>query len=150
MSDLDLIVPELRPHAEFANKHSLQRLTFDHRFRAEARYFHQLNIEETKLEDGYFFGSFRFRYRILASYPIWKINENLLLKVIAGDEMMIQAGKTVKYTFDQNRLIFGLGLVVSPGLNVEATYQKWINQREKGSYYNRDILRLTMNHRIEF
>ncbi len=147
-SDLNLVVPELRPHVEFANKHTLQKLILDHRFRAEARYFHQLNVEETKLEDGYFFGSFRFRYRILASYPIWKINEKLVVKVIAGDELMVQAGKKVRYTFDQNRIILGLGLVVSPGLNVEATYQKWINQRETGGYYNRDILRLTLNHRL--
>jgi hypothetical protein len=70
------------------------------------------------------------------------------VKVIAGDELMVQAGKKVRYTFDQNRIILGLGLVVSPGLNVEATYQKWINQRETGGYYNRDILRLTLNHRL--
>lgn len=149
-SDIDLVVPELRPHAEFAYKQTFQKFTFDHRFRGEARYFHHLNIEKTELEDGYYFGSFRFRYRILASYPIWKTNENLVLKVIAGDEMMIQAGKKVHYTFDQNRMILGIGLVVSSSLNVEATYQKWINQRETGGYYNRDILRLTMNHRIEF
>ncbi|PZX58500.1 uncharacterized protein DUF2490 [Algoriphagus ratkowskyi] len=147
-SELDLVEPELRPHMEMAYRQTLKKLTLDHRYRAEARYFHKLNLEETKLAQGYFFGSFRFRYRIMASYPIWKINENQILKVIAGDELMVQAGQRVRYVFDQNRLILGLGLAISPELNLELAYQKWINQRQTGGYYNRDVLRLTVNHKV--
>ncbi|WP_339701155.1 DUF2490 domain-containing protein [Algoriphagus aquimarinus] len=147
-SELDLVEPELRPHMEMAYKQKFGKLTVDHRYRAEARYFHNLNLEKTGLADGYYFGGFRFRYRFLASYPIWKINENQVLKVIAGDELMVQAGKKVTYTFAQNRLIAGFGLSISPGLNVEATYQKWINQRQNGAYFNRDIVRIVVNHRL--
>ncbi|WP_339866933.1 DUF2490 domain-containing protein [uncultured Algoriphagus sp.] len=147
-SELDLIEPELRAHVEMAYKQKFNKLTLDHRYRSEARFFHNLNLDETELADGYFFGSFRFRYRIMASYPIWKIKENQLLKVIAGDELMVQAGEKVKYTFDQNRLITGLNFTFSQALNVELAYQKWINQRQTGGYYNRDIVRFTMNHRL--
>tara|TARA_R110002072_G_scaffold140812_1_gene285351 strand:- start:38964 stop:39722 length:759 start_codon:yes stop_codon:yes gene_type:complete len=147
-SELDLVEPELRAHIEMAYKQKFEKLTVDHRYRAEARYFHYLNLEKTELADGYYFGAFRFRYRITASYPIWKIKENQVLKVIAGDELMVQAGKKVSYTFDQNRLSAGLGLSISPGLNVEATYQKWINQRQNGAYFNRDIIRIVVNHRL--
>lgn len=147
-SEDDLVVPELRPHVEMAYKQKLNKLTLDHRYRAEARYFHNLNLEETQLTDGYLFKSFRFRYRIMASYPIWKINENQSLKLMVGDELMVEAGKRVKNTFDQNRLIFGLGLEVSPRLNLEVSYQKWINQRPNGGYYNRDIVRITVNHKL--
>jgi len=147
-SEQDLVVPELRPHVEMAYKQKLNTLTLDHRYRGEARYFHNLNLEEKKLTDGYFFASFRFRYRIMASYPIWKIRENQVLKVIAGDEVRVQAGKKVRYIFDQNRLILGLGLAVSPRLNLEVSYQKWINQRLNGGYYNRDIARITVNHKL--
>ncbi|TXE14813.1 DUF2490 domain-containing protein [Algoriphagus aquimarinus] len=147
-SELDLVEPELRAHIEMAYKQKFEKLTIDHRYRAEARYFHKLNLEKTGLANGYYFGGFRFRYRILASYPIWKINENQVLKVIAGDELMVQAGKKISYTFDQNRIIAGLGLSISPFLNVEATYQKWINQRQNGAYFNRDIVRIVVNHRL--
>ncbi|WP_339875036.1 DUF2490 domain-containing protein [uncultured Algoriphagus sp.] len=147
-SGLDLVEPELRPHIELAYKQKLGKLTFDHRYRAEARYFHNLNLDETELADGYFFGGFRIRYRILASYPIWKINEEKSLRLVVGDEIMLQAGKKVIYAFDQNRLIAGLGINLSSAINMEATYQKWINQRQTGGYYNRDILRFTVNQRL--
>ena len=52
------------------------------------------------------------------------------------------------YAFDQNRLIAGLGINLSSAINMEATYQKWINQRQTGGYYNRDILRFTVNQRL--
>ncbi|PZX58134.1 DUF2490 domain-containing protein [Algoriphagus chordae] len=147
-SELDLVEPELRAHIEITYKQKLSKLTIDHRYRAEARYFHNLDLEEDELVDGFFFGSFRFRYRIMVSYPIWKGKENQVLKVIAGDELLVQAGNKVSYIFDQNRLIAGLNYAFSPDLNVEIAYQKWINQRQNGGYYNRDILRLTMNHRL--
>ncbi|WP_425636855.1 DUF2490 domain-containing protein [Algoriphagus yeomjeoni] len=148
-SELDLVEPELRPHLEMAYKQKLNKLTIDHRYRAEARYFHHLNLVASELADGYFFGSFRFRYRIMASYAIWKIKENQLLKLIAGDELMVQAGGNVNHTFDQNRLIAGVNFTFSSALNMDLTYQKWINQRQLGGYYNRDIFRLTVNHRLE-
>ncbi|MEP0710507.1 DUF2490 domain-containing protein [Algoriphagus sp.] len=147
-SELGLVEPELRGHLEMAYKQKLGKLTFDHRYRAEARYFHNLNLLKTELTDGYFFGSFRFRYRIMASYPIWQRKQNQVLKVIAGDELMVQSGEKVDYVFDQNRLIAGFNYAFSPNLNVEVTYQKWINQRQTGGYFNRDILRITANHRL--
>ena len=147
-SQSNLVEPELRPHVELAYKQKLNKLTLDHRFRAEIRFFHKLNLLETGLGDGYFFGSYRFRYRIMASYPVWKINEILTLRVMVADEIMLQAGKKVIYAFDQNRLIAGLGINLSSAINMEATYQKWINQRQTGGYYNRDILRFTVNQRL--
>lgn len=147
-SELELVEPELRPHVEMAYKQKLNKLTIDHRYRAEVRYFHRLNLGATDLADGYFFEGFRFRYRILASFPIWKLKENKLLKVVAGDELMVQAGKKVNYTFDQNRLIAGLNFTFSQELNLDLTYQKWINQRQTGGFYSRDIIRFTMNHKL--
>lgn len=147
-SELELVEPELRPHVEMAYKQKLNKLTIDHRYRAEARYFHRLNLGATDLADGYFFEGFRFRYRILASFPIWKLKENKLLKVVVGDELMVQAGKKVNYTFDQNRLIAGLNFTFSQELNLDLTYQKWINQRQTGGFYSRDIIRFTMNHKL--
>lgn len=147
-SELNLVEPELRGHIEMTYKQKLNKLTLDHRYRTEVRFFQNLNFEKTERTDGYFFGSFRFRYRIMASYPIWQINEKQTLKVIAGDELMVQAGKKVAYTFDQNRLMVGFNFTFSPALNIELAYQKWINQRQSGGYYNRDIFRLTVNHRL--
>lgn len=147
-SELELIEPELRVHTELVSRQRLNKLTLEHRYRAEARFFRNLNAEETELEEGYSFGSFRFRYRILLSFPIWQINDNKVLKVIAGDELMAQAGKKINYVFDQNRVIAGFNFTFSRALTVEMSYQKWINQRQSGGHYNRDIVRLVANHRL--
>src|SRR5690606_30256224 len=103
--EIELVEPELRPHVEMTYKQQLNKLTLDHRYRAEARFFRKLDLAETELADGYFFGSFRFRYRIMVTYPIWQVNKSQVLNMIAGNELMVQAGKKVAYTFDQNRLI---------------------------------------------
>ena len=56
-----LTVPELRPHAEFAYKQKLDKVNIDHKYRAEARFFHSTNQARTELEDDFEFGNFRFR-----------------------------------------------------------------------------------------
>lgn len=143
-SSSNLIVPEIRPHFEFAYKQKLKRVIFDHRYKTEFRFFHNTNANATALEKGFNFGNIRFRYRIQAIIPIYK---KIRLKV--SDEIHINVGnKIVKNVFDQNRIYAGLNYEFSPNLNVDVGYMNWFQQRPDGRFFDRDILRFTIYHTI--
>ena len=145
-SVVNLTVPELRPHIEFGYKQETRKLKIEHRYRTEFRFYHDVNPERTQLEDGYNFGNIRFRYRIQAVAPVYKDK----LKVKISNELHINAGeKIVKNVFDQNRLYAGLSYPASDNLSIDLGYMKWFQQRSDGSFFDRDILRLTIYHNIK-
>jgi len=144
-----LTVPELRPHIEFSYKQKLKHLNIDHRYKVEARFFHNINSTATELEEGYQFGNFRFRYRLQATVPVWKIDDSRALKIKVGDEIHINAGKKiVKNVFDQNRVYAGLSIDILPTLTFDAGYLNWYQQRPSGDFFNRHIIRFAVNHTI--
>jgi hypothetical protein len=141
-----LTVPELRPHIEFAYKQkNLEYLTLDHRYRAEARYYHNTNDVRTELEDGYHFENYRLRYRLQATIPFYKINEQQSLRLRFNDEVMINVGSNiVTNVYDQNRLYGGISYVIMPQLEVEAGYFNWFQQNANGRFVNRNIARFNL------
>lgn len=144
-----LTVPELRPHVEFGYKQKLKRVSFDHRFRAEARFFHNTNTSRTDLEDGFAFGNFRFRYKFQATIPIVKIADHRFLKIKLSDELHLNAGRNIVMNiFDQNRLYGGIGIDLTRDVFVEAGYLNWFQQRPNSEFFNRDILRFTVFHKV--
>jgi hypothetical protein len=144
-----LIVPELRPHIEFTNKQKYKYFTLDHRYRAEARIFHNTNAKTTELEDGYAYSNFRLRYNLQATLPVWKIDEQRALKIKFGNEIMLNAGKKiVKNVFDQNRIYAALSIDLLPSLTFDAGYMNWFQQRPSGSFFNRHIIRFTVFQKI--
>lgn len=148
-SKYKLIVPEIRPHIEVAYKNRLKPFTLDHRFRAEARFFHGTNTFRTELADGFSFGNFRFRYRILATIPILHIDEHRSFKMKIGDEVMVNAGKKIgKNIFDQNRVFVALSIDVLPQLSIDAGYLNWYQMRENGTFFYRHIITLATQYTI--
>ena len=148
-SNVKLTIPELRPHIEFTYRQKLKYLSIDHRYKAEARFFHNTNDARTELEDGFGFGNFRLRYRVQVTVPILKIDDQRALKLKLSDEIHINAGQSiVKNVFDQNRIYGGLSVDVLPSLTFEAGLLNWFQQRPSGDYYNRKILRFTVYHKI--
>lgn len=144
-----LTIPELRPHVEFAYAQKLPLISFDHRYRVEARFFHNTNSTKTELEDGYTFGNYRFRYRIQATMRLLKITGNNYLKVKVSNEIHINAGRNItKNVFDQNRVFAGISLDLSPSTILEVGYMNWFQQKNNGNFYNRDILRLTAFYKL--
>lgn len=144
-----LTVPELRPHIEFAYRQKINKITLDHRYRVEARFFHNTNQNRTELEDGYDFGNYRFRYRLQATIPLLKVAENRALKFKISDEIHINAGSKIsKNVYEQNRLYSGINYDLLPNLSFEVGYLNWFQQRPNGDFYNRDILRFTVFHKI--
>jgi hypothetical protein len=126
-------------------------LSIDHRYKAEGRFFHNVNSMLTELDDGYQYGNLRFRYRLQFLYPLIKFNAVRSLRIKVGDELMVNLGKDIVHNFfDQNRLFAVLNLVISPAITLEAGYINWFQQQKSGvDYYNRDILVFALHHSIE-
>lgn len=145
-SESDLVGPELRPNIGFNNKQKYAFVTVYHRYKAEARFFH--DVDNNELTEGYRFSNFRLRYQFGVDIPIIikKKQEKLFAKV--KDEVMFNVGNTiVKNTFDQNRIYLALHYVVSPAIAVEVGYMNWFQQQKSGvDFYNRDILRFSLFH----
>ena len=148
-SESNLTVPELRPDIGFSNKQKLGFLTINHRYKAEARFFH--DVENNRLVGGYRFSNFRFRYQLGLDIPIWKNEKQQTIIVKIKDEIMFNAGnKIVKNTFDQNRIYLAVNYKLNASYAFELGYMNWFQQQKSGvDFYNRDILRFSIFHSID-
>jgi hypothetical protein len=143
-------VPEIRPTFDILNKQKTGKLNIGHRYRVEARFHH--DVADGKLVSGYTFGNFRFRYQISADYPIIRNAEKkTVLAAKVYDEIHLNVGKKiVSNTFDQNRIYGGFTYNVSNAFAVDLGYLFWFQETSDGrSYYDRNIFRLAINHRID-
>lgn len=151
-STSDLMVPELRPHLELNLRQKLRYFRVNQRYKAEARFFH--NVEGGELAAGYTFGNYRFRYRLGLDLPLIKgadkKPDRLTLRL--SDEVLINVGENiVSNSFDNNRAYVGLASNITPSLAVEVGFQNWFQERANGKdYYNRNILRLGFTQKINW
>jgi hypothetical protein len=141
---------ELRPYQEFSTLQTFGNVTFQHRFRAEARYFR--NVKAGEISDTTDF-NFRFRYRLYSLIPIIpgsdsKPNRKLFLNL--GDEIFINAGKEILYNmFDNNRFIIGTTYQHDNNLSFSLGYINQFGQRNNpATYENSDILTLGIIQKI--
>lgn len=150
-SGMDLVVPEWRPHAELSVSHSAGDWRIGHRYRTEARYFHE--TADGGLAPGYAFGNIRVRYRLACDIPLIKgkggLPERLLLRL--ADELHLNFGGNIaNNAFDQNRIMMGVQSALSRSIAVELGYLNLFQQRPSGmAYYARDIVRVAVHHRID-
>lgn len=146
----DLIVPELRPHVELAAKQKMRYFHMVQRYKAEARWFH--NVENGALAPGYAFGNFRLRYRIGLDVPLLKATsgDQEWLGCSISNELMVNAGKRITYNvFDQNRAYLGFYANVCPNLTVELGYLNAFQQRPSGhDFHDLHIVRLGVNQKL--
>ena len=144
----NLVVPEVRPFQEINWGSTItDRVKLQHRFRIDERFIHKNNGKV--LLDGYDF-NFRFRYRLQATYKITKESAKpTLLKI--SNELMINAGKAIVYNqFDQNRIYAGIEQNFTKNISAELGYIHWYQQRASGNqFYSREIVRLTIYHKIK-
>ena len=104
-SESNLTVPELRPDFGFNHKQKLGFVTINHRYKAEARFFH--DVENEKLVGGYRFSNFRLRYQLGLDVPIWKNEKQQTIIVKIKDEIMFNAGnKIVKNNLDKKKNLY--------------------------------------------
>jgi hypothetical protein len=149
-SESNLTVPELRPDIGFNNKQKLGFITINHRYKAEARFFH--DVENQKLVGGFRFSNIRLRYQLGLDFPLFKKEEKEKIILKVKDEIMFNIGnKIVKNTFDQNRIYLAIHYKLNDSYALEVGYMNWFQQQKTGSdYYNKDILRLSVFHNIDF
>lgn len=143
-------IPELRPHVEFNNKQKIWKGTLSHRYRFESRFFQ--NVNENELTKGLAFRNFRFRYLIGYMLPLVnkKESNDAVLFVKLQDEIMLNFGnKIVTNIYDQNRIYIGFNYIVSKKTAFETGYLNSFQQQAKaGNFYDRNIMRLTLFHKI--
>ena len=144
-----ITVPELRPHIEFNQRQKLRRVSIEHRYKMEARFFHQTDLAKTTLEDGFYFGNFRFRYRLQVVIPLIKYKNEGALKLKISDEILLNAGHNIVLnTFDQNRIYVGINTDVTKNISFEVGYLNWFQQRPTGNFYHRHILAFGIFHKV--
>ena len=148
-SESNLSVPELRPDIGLIHKQKLGFLTINHRYKAEARFFH--DVVNHQLVGGYRFSNFRLRYQLGLDFPVLKNKgkEKIILKL--KDEIIFNIGnKIVKNVFDQNRIYTAIQYKINASCAFEVGYMNWFQQQKSGTdFYNRDILRLSIFHTID-
>ncbi len=145
-----LTVPELRPYQEFGYRQTLGGgWTLRHRYMVEERFVHK--SASGVLVDGYNF-SWRFRYQIGADYELFKLKSSLPpVRLRLNTEVLANAGKSIgDNVFDQWRGYGGFLFPLSDNISVELGYLYQLQQRTSGEkFYERNILRFGLNHRIK-
>ncbi|WP_045971000.1 DUF2490 domain-containing protein [Flavobacterium sp. 316] len=149
-SESKQVIPELRPDVGISNKQKVSFFTILQRYKLEARFFNVLKDDHRTNE--YKFSNFRFRYQLGLDFLLFEKekSDKVILKI--KDEVMLNVGKKiVKNTFDQNRIYLGLNYVINPSISVEIGYMNWFQQQSSSvDFYNRDIVRFSLFHKLSF
>jgi len=141
---------EFRPYQEINTTQTFGKVSIQHRFRVEARYFRNVSDGEITNTSNF---NLRFRYRLYSSTAILKLSETkqdrkLLLNI--GDEIFINAGNEIKYNmFDNNRFSVGVTYQNNNNLSFYLGYINQFGQRSSpATYENSDILILGITQKI--
>jgi Protein of unknown function (DUF2490) len=146
-SNSTLVTPEIRPFQEINLTQNLsKRLAIGQRLRIDERFIHKNNGKE--LIDGYDF-NVRFRYRLQATVTFGD-QKHRIKAFKLFDEIMLNSGSTIVLNpFDQNRIYTAFELGLNKYFSTELGFMYWHQQRSTGyQFFNRNILRLTMYHRL--
>lgn len=104
---------EHRTWQQIFYKHNIGKLKVDHRGRLEQRFIqqHHADTDGNVIDDGYSLHQNRFRYRLMARYPLNKPTiEPGTYYAAFYDEIFFSWGERVTYhKADQNRLFTGIG-----------------------------------------
>lgn len=74
-----------------------------------------------------------------------------MLKFKFGDEVMVNLGSKINLNvFDQNRLYFSLGFNLYRDISLDFGYLNWFQELTDGSFINRDIIQVTVFHKLSF
>lgn len=128
--------PEVdRPEHRYWNfitvRESFNRFEIRHRYRLEARW--QQKFKSGDLIDGYdFLWRFGYQFQVFMAINNKKITDKTFF-LIASDELMVNAGKTIENYFDQNRLAGGIGYQFNDTWRLTGTYQYVYGKQSRGT-----------------
>ncbi|QSB26464.1 DUF2490 domain-containing protein [Flavobacterium sp. CLA17] len=145
-TDPNFSVPEYRGQQDITFITDKAKITFHNRLQLEERFIQKAT--KTELLDDYSF-SLRFRYRLQSMFTLWE-KDKRSIKGTISDEILFNYGKDNKRnTFDQNRIYAALRYHFNPNIGLELGYLKSFQRRSSGiDFYDRDIIRFTVYHRI--
>ena len=140
-----LAVPEWRPWQEVSLiSNEAKQWQFQFRYRLDERFIH--NNDKLELTEVYHF-NLRHRFRVQASVLLfsWHNAQSLTLRV--SDEVMLNTGDVPRW-FDQNRLYAGLTVRFNDRWSLESGYLNLLQPKTDSEFYERNIIRTTLYHRI--
>lgn len=144
----NLLRNEWRPWEELMITESAGRLKITERIRIEQR-FNQVIVKNDPTDDYNYTNRLRFKFDL--QYPIINASkEKNVVQLAAGNEVMINTGKSIKYNyFDQNRLYAGINYAVNPFLTFQLQLMYiWQQQSTGYNFDNNKVLRFNIFHVI--
>ena len=135
---------EIRPHQQISYQHSLgERLSFQHSYKVEERFFEQQNSEGTYNNAGIKYERLRLKYELEVGY---QLNEWLGLEVF--NELVFHTGPKIgPNPFDRNEAGGGLSFKLSDSLGIDLTYNYRYNPEGLGEVVvHQHVGRFTLNH----
>ncbi|MCU0416194.1 MAG: DUF2490 domain-containing protein [Cytophagaceae bacterium] len=126
----DVFRPEHRYWNFVTIRESFKRFELRHRYRLEGRW--QQGFQQGELTDSYdFFWRFGYQFQIVMALNNEKIIDNTWF-LIASDELMVNAGKTINNYFDQNRISAGVGYNWNEHFRIQGIYQYIYAKQSRG------------------
>jgi hypothetical protein len=117
-----------------------------HRIRLEQRWREIIANDTTAIAR-----QFSVRLRYLASFDIRVFKNHHLPSLVVSDEILVQFGKEVLNTFDQNRFFVGLKVPISKNLTFDIGYMNILQQRVTSHQYDSsDVFRLFFYYNLDF
>lgn len=141
--------PELRPHGEFNLRSSLGSVAIENRWRGELRFFQNINLPMTELQEGYHYSAARFRYKLQTIFSLAKLAETKTLRLkLANEVMAVAGGRMEKITFDQNRISADLSMEISSKISLDLGYVNWYQAKSSGGFLEQHIVRSVLKHQL--
>jgi hypothetical protein len=137
----DLTRGEWRPWQEIAASNVIGKLKISNRIRTEERYNQKVLSGAPINEYNY---NWRFRYKIELEFPLGGHS------IAIGNELMLNAGKTIKNQFDQNRTYISYNLRVRKNVKLQLQYL-FIDQFQASlnNYDRISVIRFNIHHTIQ-
>lgn len=136
---------EYRPYQELDITKAYGKVRTQHRFRMEQRFFS--STDEFGIESNF---NFRYRYRLMVTFPLATLKHEKKLIFNIGDEILFNSGKEIIYNvFDSNRLLIGPGFQINPDINISLLYHHlFAQQNEAETFSQTHIFWFILKHKI--
>nr|WP_255651098.1 DUF2490 domain-containing protein [Cesiribacter sp. SM1] len=120
---------EIRPHQQLTYQHGVgDRLSFEHSYRLEERFFEQQNSTGEYNNAGIAFERMRYRYELEIAYRL-----NNWMEVTAFEEIVLHSGPEVgPNPFDRNEAGAGVAFKLSDAFEIAAVYKYRYNPEGLG------------------
>lgn len=142
---------EFRPYQEVIVKNKLKKISLNHRFRVEQRYFYPVINGDLQNLSTF---NFRYRYALIASIPLFnfsKENPDKKLLLNIGDELFINSGKDIVYNiFDQNRILISPTIQFNKKLSIAITWNEiYATTTLANTYKKTHVLWIQIKHNLD-